>query len=357
MSFKENTKDTLSRVPRALGFARLVMQTVRVCLRYRVTGLASEAAFFMLLSLPPLVLGLFGGMGYAARWLGDDTVNRVIGQIEDFASQFLTESSLTQILVPTIDDVLRHGRADLVSVGFLLSLWSGSRALNVFIDTISIMYGQSGERGIIRTRLLSLTMYALSLIIAAIVLPLVLAGPEYVKEWLPSNVSFLTGLYWPVVGIGSLIGLSGLYHIATPKRSPWLRDIPGAVVAFLLLWLVSFVVRRTLEASLGGSSIYGPLTTPIVLLIWLYFIAIVVLIGAAFNAATRELWPIGSPHLPTTRLINAAKARGTGVRRGRLDPGPGQVAPNDDESSEEEGERRRDEAADEQQFTRRRRRK
>jgi membrane protein len=44
----------------------------RICLRYRVTGLASEAGFFALLSLPPLVLGLFGGVGYvgsgSGRW-------------------------------------------------------------------------------------------------------------------------------------------------------------------------------------------------------------------------------------------------------------------------------------------------
>ena len=39
------------------------------------------------------------------------------------------------------------------------------------------------------------------------------------------------------------------------------------------------------------TSIYGPLSAPIVLLIWLYALAIAVLIGAAFNAAVRELWP------------------------------------------------------------------
>ena len=61
--------------------------------------------------------------------------------------------------MPTVDDVLGTGRFDLISVGFLLSLWSGSRALNVFVDTISIMYGQSGVRGIVRTRVLSFTLY------------------------------------------------------------------------------------------------------------------------------------------------------------------------------------------------------
>jgi membrane protein len=40
--------------------SRLVARTVSSCLRYRVTGLAAEAAFFAILSLPPLVFGLAG---------------------------------------------------------------------------------------------------------------------------------------------------------------------------------------------------------------------------------------------------------------------------------------------------------
>ena len=39
-------------------------------MRYRVTGLASEAGFFALLSLPPLILGLFGGLAYVANAIG-----------------------------------------------------------------------------------------------------------------------------------------------------------------------------------------------------------------------------------------------------------------------------------------------
>ena len=48
---------------------------------------------------------------------------------------------------------------------------------------------------------------------------------------------------------------------------------------------------RASSASVGGTSIYGPLAAPIVVLIWLYFLAIAVLIGAALNAAVDDLWP------------------------------------------------------------------
>ena len=45
---------------------RLVVTTVGSCLRYRVTGLAAEAAFFAVLSVPPLIFALAGAIGYVS---------------------------------------------------------------------------------------------------------------------------------------------------------------------------------------------------------------------------------------------------------------------------------------------------
>ena len=90
----------------------------------------------------------------------------------------------------------------------------------------------------------------------------------------------------------SVPALTSLYHVSTPRRGPWLRDVPGAVLAMTIWLLASYVVRVSLEASLGGSTIYGPLSAPIVLLIWLYALAIAILIGSGLNAATRTIWPV-----------------------------------------------------------------
>ena len=290
---KARVRRALLRVPGALPVAKLTVETIRVCLRYRVTGLASEAGFFMLLSLPPLVLGLFGGVGYVGGWLGKNIVNQLITGIQNFASDFLVANVVEQIILPTANDVLQKGRGDLISLGFLLSIWSGSRALNVFVDTISIMYGQSGVRGIVRTRALSLSLYFLSLIVGIVVVPLVVIGPTWLKDLLPPKVDFLALLYWPVVTVAAVASITTLFHISTPRRSPWLRDVPGAVLTLVIWVLASFVLRGTLTASVsGGSSIYGPLSAPIVLLIFLYALAIAVLIGAALNAAIRGMWPV-----------------------------------------------------------------
>ena len=313
MTVRSRTRGQLSRVPGAVPLARLTMETIRVCMRYRVTGLASEAGFFALLSLPPLVLGLFGGVGYIGRWLGPGTVHQVTVAIQTYASRFLTDDSMTQVIVPTMDNVLRNGRFDIVSFGFVLSLWSGSRALNVFVDTISIMYGQSGVRGIVHTRALSFSLYLVALVVGVIVLPLVLIGPSLLSELLPDRVQFLRLLYWPVVVTVTVASLTTLFHISTPRRSAWLRDVPGAVLTLFIWLLTSFFLRRSLGATVGGTSIYGPLAAPIVVLIWLYFLAIAILIGAALNAAVRHLWSIEEHLSSRARLV--IWLRGEAARR------------------------------------------
>ncbi|HYN67998.1 MAG TPA: YihY/virulence factor BrkB family protein, partial [Ornithinibacter sp.] len=274
-----------------LPLARLVVSTTRIGMRYRVTGLASEAGFFALLSLPPLILGLVGGLGFVGNALGPVRVDAVVESINAYAARFLTEDVISGTLLPTIQDVASGPRFDLLSLGFLLSLWSGSRALNVFVDTISIMYGQSGVRGIVRTRALSFSLYLLALALGIVTIPLVLLGPTLLREILPEPWDALMVLYWPLVTLLTVGGLTSLYHVSTPRRSPWLRDVPGALVTLVLWVIASYVVRGTIAASLGGTSIYGPLSAPIVLLIWLYALAISVLIGAASNAAIREMWP------------------------------------------------------------------
>ncbi|GAA1259187.1 YihY/virulence factor BrkB family protein [Oryzihumus leptocrescens] len=318
MSPKDRVRRRLARVPGALALARLAVATWRLCLRYRVTGLASEAGFFALLSLPPLVLGIFGGVGYVGRWLGPDTTGQVSTAIERYAERFLTDASVRQVIVPTVDDVLRNGRIDVISIGFVLSLWSGSRALNVFVDTISIMYGQSGVRGIVRTRALSFTLYLVALVVGVVVMPLVTVGPSVMARLLPARLEFLIGLYWPTVVILTVASLTTLFHVSTPRRSPWKRDIPGAVLTLAIWLLSSFVLRLWLGASVGGTSIYGPLAAPIVVLIWLYFLAIAVLIGAAFNAAARQLWPVQERFSSRARLISWLREESRRRREGAV---------------------------------------
>jgi membrane protein len=270
---------------------RLTRETAAVCFRYRVTGLAAEAGFFALLSLPPLVLGLVGSIGYLGNWIGDTSVQQLENRIIDVSAKVLTADQVREVIKPTLRQVFEGGRFDIISIGFVLALWSGSRALNVFIDTISIMYGLGGRRGIVRTRALSFTLYVGVVVVGSIVIPLVLVGPSLLGKLLPDQVGFLNSLYWPVASLLSVLSLTTLYNISVPVRTPWRRDLPGALLTLVIWFFGSYVVRTIISISVGGTSIYGPLTAPIVLLIWLYVLAIAVLIGAALNAAVETIWP------------------------------------------------------------------
>ncbi len=168
---------TLSRHAPVRHAWHLVSVTLRLCLRYRVTGLAAEAGFFALLSLPPLLLGLAASAAWVGSELGADTELQLKNGLRDYLSPFLTSDVVNTVMIPTLEDAIDTPRIDLISLGFVLSLWSGSRALNVYIDTISIMYGQGGHRGIVRTRVLSFGLYGLTLLLGAVTVPLVLVGP------------------------------------------------------------------------------------------------------------------------------------------------------------------------------------
>lgn len=267
---------------------RVVARTVSSCFRYRVTGLAAEAAFFAILSLPPLVFGLAGTIGFIAERYDVAQVDVLKDRVIELASQALTPDTVDAVITPTLNDVLGGGRIDVISIGFVLALWSGSRALNVFIDTISIIYGLGGHRGIVKTRALSFTLYIVALMVGIVLVPMILAGPQVAADLLSDSWAFLRFFYWPAVLVLSVGFLTTLYHLAVPVRKRWRVGLPGAVFTLLLWVFGSYFVRWALGFSTGGTSIYGPLAAPIAVLLWLYVLSIAVLIGAAINAAVEQ---------------------------------------------------------------------
>ena len=288
---------------------RLVVSTVGTCMRNRVTGLAAEAAFFAVLSLPPLIFALAGSIGYVFAQFSDRQITEVRDTVIDLAGQALTPQTVDSIVRPTLDEVLSGGgRYDVVSIGFILALWSGSRALNVFVDTITIMYGLGGHRGIVRTRALSFLLYVLGMITGVVTIPLVVAGPTLVAKWLPDQFEVLNRLYWPTVLVLCICFLATLYHVSVPVRTRWRYNLPGAVFTMFCWVFGSALLRMILVGTAKGStSIYGPLAAPIAVLLWLYLLSIAVLIGAALNAAFDQIWP--QKELASARLERLRRLR------------------------------------------------
>jgi membrane protein len=269
----------------------LLKDTVNSCIEYRVLGLAAEAAFFTLISIPPLLLGLIGMLGYLDAWIGTDTIDSIRRNFLDASAAVLSDRGVRQLARPLIDDVIRGGRPDVISLGFALALWSGSRAVNVFIDTITVMYGLDGQRGILKTRLLAFLLYLVALLIGAVVLPLMVAGPDAVLRLVPQAQWLVTVFYWPTVLLLSVAFLTTLYHVSVPVRSPWREDIPGALVALVMWVLGSALLRLYIGNAVEGPTIYGSLAAPVAVLLWIGVSAFAVLVGAAVNAAIDHVWP------------------------------------------------------------------
>ncbi|MGI5480036.1 YihY/virulence factor BrkB family protein [Streptomyces lavendofoliae] len=269
----------------------LLKDTVNSCIEYRILGLAAEAAFFTLLSLPPLMLGLLGLLGYIDDWTDTTTVASIERNILGAVGTVLSDRGVNDIARPLLADVTHGGRPDIISIGFAIALWSGSRAVNVFIDTITVMYGLDGHRGIVATRLLAFLLYIVALLIGAVVLPLAVVGPDRVVEFVPWGTEVVSVLYWPVVILLSIAFLTTLYHVSVPVRSPWVEDVPGALVALAMWVLGSFLLRIYLTSTVEGPTIYGSLAAPIAVLLWIGISAFAVLVGAAVNAAIDRVWP------------------------------------------------------------------
>ncbi len=284
---------------RAVGIVwDVVKTTTSISLRYRVTALAAEVGFFALLALPPLVLALAASAAWVGSRLGASL--QLENAIREYLTPFLTDEVVNSVIVPTLTDALHTPRYDVMSLGFLLSLWSGSRALHIYVDTISIMNGLAGSRGLLHSRLLSFGLYLVTLVLGSVSIPLMLIGPGLLSDLLPASIQSLVGLYWPVVGLLGVVSITWLFHVAVPLKITWWRNLPGALLAVFIWVGASAVMRLMLSLSLSPTSdatrsmsIYGPLTTPIVVMMWLYLLALAVLIGAALNAAIELRWPDG----------------------------------------------------------------
>lgn len=282
----------------------LLKDTVNSCIEYRILGLAAEAAFFTLLSVPPLLLSLVGLLGYVDSWTGADTIQAVRDNILESARTVLSDKGVHEIAEPILDDVMKGAGPDVISIGFLLALWSGSRAVTVFVDTITVMYGLDGVRGIVKTRLLAFLLFIVALLVGSVALPLMVAGPDAVLQVVPWSETLVRVTYWPVVIILGVVFLTTLYHVSVPVRSPWLEDVPGALVALGMWVLGSFLLRIYLTNTVEGPTIYGSLAAPVAVLLWIGVSAFAVLVGAAVNAAIDRVWPS-----VTTAAARAANER------------------------------------------------
>lgn len=267
----------------------LVRRTVAQSWSDRVLGLAAEAGFWALLSLTPLLLVLVAAIGYLTPLFGANVAAEAEARILTAAEHVLAPSAVDEIIKPVLTDVLRHGHGGIISLGFVLALWTGSAAMNTYVNAITIAYGMRDVRSAVRARVLAFTLYLGALVTGTITLPLLVAAPGWIIAVTPGPTrGVLAPLvrygYWPILIMASTGLLVTLYHLAAPVRRQWRRELPGAMVA-MLLWLTgSFLLRLSLSTAIAHNPAYGVLAAPTAALMFLYVTALAVLLGAELNA-------------------------------------------------------------------------
>lgn len=306
MSEPQRTQATEPLTPRLRplglrGVGTLVLRSVQRAWQDRILGLSAEAGFWQLLSLPPLLLAVLGTIGFFGEYLGGNTSESIRDYLTDVTSHVLAPSVIDNIEQPIVNNILNNGRADVVSIGFLISLWSGSSAMATYVNTITIAYDMRYQRTAWRSRALAFGLYLLAVTYLVVVLPLLVVGPRFLTHHVPQLKTLVAAAYWPVLAVVGVLGIATLYHLAVPVRTKWRRDLPGAVVA-VLVWVASSEgLRVYLGEFFKTTSVYGQLGAVVAVLLFLYFTAIAILFGAELNAEIDKLWP--------TPLTAAARRR------------------------------------------------
>jgi membrane protein len=289
------SEQTEPRPPRK-GARQLIGRTLNKAWDGNIFSEAAEAAFWQTLSLPPLLLGLLGSLGFMGDWFGQGFVTAVHDKIIKFSDRVFTSNVVHQIIEPTVDDILTIGKGEIVSVGFLISLWAGSSAMSSFVDAITVAHDQYGVRNEVWQRIFALLLYLASLILLVVGLPLIAIGPDlltafFPDSWRPTLSTWIGIGYYPVLALLLVVALATLYKLALPRRLPWHRGLPGAGLAMVIFLLSSVGLRIYLSWITSTGYTYGALATPIAFLLFTFFIGLAVVGGAYFNSAIQELWP------------------------------------------------------------------
>ena len=270
---------------------------------------SAQAAFWCALSLPPLLLGMLGSLAYIAPLFGPETLPMIQEQLINTANSFFSKNVVSEIIEPTIRDIVKGARGEVVSLGFVISLWAGSSAVSAFVDSITEAHDQTPLRHPVRQRLFALGLYVVMLVLAIATAPIVALGPLKVGEHIPQSWdNFLRYGYYPALFLGLFVSVTFLYRVSLPKPLPTHRLVFGAVLATTVFLVATVGLRIYLTYITSTGYTYGALATPIAFLLFAFFLGFAIMIGAELNAAVQEEWPAPATHARRLRWWLQEKA-------------------------------------------------
>lgn len=270
---------------------------------------SAQAGFWSTLSLPPLLLGMLGSLSFIAPLFGPDVLPTIEQRLISTANSFFAPNVVNEIIEPTVTDIVQGARGEVVSIGFLISLWAGSSAISAFVDSIVEAHDQTPLRHPVRQRFFALFLYVGMLVFAIAAAPFVAMGPLKIAEYIPDSWdNILRYGYYPVLVISVIVAVTFLYRVSLPKPLPAHRLLLGAALAATVFLITTLGLRFYLTWITSTGYTYGALATPIAFLLFAFFAGFAIMIGAELNAAIEEQWPAPTTHAERLRLWLRSRA-------------------------------------------------
>ncbi len=270
---------------------------------------SAQAAFWSALSLPPLMLGLLGSLAYIAPLFGPDTLHVVEDRLVSLAHSFFPPSVVNEIIKPTIADIDKGARGEVVSLGFVISLWAGSSAVSAFVDSVVEAHDQTPLRHPVRQRFFALLLYVVMLVSVIAAAPFLALGPRKIAELIPDGWDRVLHFgYYPALILALLLAVTLLYRVALPRPLPSHRLVIGSALATVVFLITTLGLRVYLTWITSTGYTYGALATPIAFLLFAFFGGFAIMLGAELNAAVQEQWPAPTTHAHRFRRWLRARA-------------------------------------------------
>ena len=200
----------------------------------------------------------------------------------------LPETALEQVN-PVIDQ-LQSQEGGLLSFGILIALWTASAGMRSLMNAMNKAYDVKEARPTWKIFLLSVVYTIGIAIVLLVVAALMIMGPQ-VMEWLASTVglqdivvTIWAWVRWPIAILLMMLVVALLYYIAPNVEQSFRFITPGSVVA-VIVWIAASLAFGYYVQNFGNyDATYGSIGAVIVLMLFFYISAAVLLLGAEINA-------------------------------------------------------------------------
>lgn len=266
---------------RGIGFGTLLKRTIKEFSNDDMSTYASALAYRALFSLFPFLLFLMALLGFL-------NLSEFFAWLREQAALALPAVAMEQVN-PVIDQ-LQEQKSGLLSVGILVALWTASAGFRSLMNAMNRAYDVDEGRPSWKLMLLSLLYTIGTAVILLASAGLMIVGPQ-VMEWLADLVGLKetivllwAWLRWPVVVFLMMLLVAVLYYVTPDVEQEFRFITPGSVLAVIVWIAASLGFGIYVQNFADYNATYGSIGAIIVLLLYFYISAAVLLLGAELNA-------------------------------------------------------------------------